>query len=238
MHSEHYAKIMQTALSKYPCSPSSPWKLILYQDGVDPSDGLAKKHSRKSAVYYWSFVEFGMQALAKEEVWGVITVARYSEYTKLAGKGASLFEAVLDHFFGEVHHLRRTGCSLKFPNGERALLVAEPSVLLCDMPALSECLACKGHSGTMCCPGCANATQANSKAEVPLHELTNNAVSISDTNWKSFKKHSNASIRHVVQQVNDAHQDVLDGNLHKDDFAELEQMLGWNWNPSNSILND
>jgi hypothetical protein len=238
MHSEHYAKIMQMALSRYPCSPSSPWRLILYQDGVDPSDGLAKNHSRKSAVYYWSFVEFGMQALAKEEVWGVVTVARYSEYSKLAGKGASLFEAVLDHIFGEVHHLRRTGCSLKFPSGERALLLAEPSVLLCDMPALAECLCCKGHPGTICCPGCANATQENTKAAVALHALTDAAVSISNTDWKAFTKHSNESIRHVVQKLNDHHQMLIDGTLTKDKFAELEQVLGWNWNPSNIILND
>ena len=98
MHSADFAKLMQAGLRKYPCSPSSPWRLILYQDGVDPSDGLAKNHSRKSAVYYYSFVELGMQALAREEVWGVVTVARYSEYTKLAGRGASLFAAVLDSF--------------------------------------------------------------------------------------------------------------------------------------------
>ena len=237
MHSEHYAKIMQTALSRYPCSPSSPWRLILYQDGVDPSDGLAKNHSRKSAVYYWSFVEFGMQALAKEQVWGVVTVARYSEYTKLAGKGASLFEAVLDHFFGEVHHLRRTGCSLNFPNGERALLVAEPSVLLCDMPAIAECLHCKGHAGTICCPGCANATQENTAAEKALHELTDKAVSLSNTDWNAFVKHTDKSIRHVVRKLNDHHQSCLDGRHSKDKFRDYEQILGWNWSPSNIILN-
>ena len=65
VNSEQYARNMQTALSKYPRSPSSPWRLIIYQDGVDASDGLAKRHSRKSAVYYLSFVEFGMHALAK-----------------------------------------------------------------------------------------------------------------------------------------------------------------------------
>jgi hypothetical protein len=211
--------------------------LILYQDGVDPSDGLAKNHSRKSAVYYWSFVEFGMQALAKEQVWGVVTVARYSEYTKLAGKGASLFEAVLDHFFGEVHHLRRTGCSLNFPNGERALLVAEPSVLLCDMPAIAECLHCKGHAGTICCPGCANATQENTAAEKALHELTDKAVSLSNTDWNAFVKHTDESIRHGVRKLNDHHQSCLDGRLSKDKFRDYEQILGWNWSPSNIILN-
>ena len=237
MHSADFAKRMQAGLRKYPCSPSSPWRLILYQDGVDPSDGLAKNHSRKSAVYYYSFVELGMQALAREEVWGVVTVARYSEYTKLAGRGASLFAAVLDSFFGEVHHLRNTGCSLKFPNGDRALLLAGPSVLLADMPAISECLCCKGHPGTMCCPCCANATQEKTKGLAPLHALTKDAVSISNTEWKAFKKHSNESIRHIVQKLNDNHQLVLDGRLTKGQFEELEQVMGWNWNPCNPILN-
>ena len=46
-HSPHYAEIVRTALDVSPCAPSSPWGIILYQDGVDPSDGLAKNHSRK-----------------------------------------------------------------------------------------------------------------------------------------------------------------------------------------------
>ena len=173
-----------------------------------------------------------MQALAKEEVWGTCVVARYYEYSQLAGKGASLCEVVLDSFFGETHHLRRTGCSLKFPNGERALLLADPSVLLCDMPALAECLSCKSHAGIVCCPGCANATQENSKMGTPLHALTDKAVRISSTSYKDFVKHSDESIQHVVRKLNDAHERM---NLPADDadylsseaFGELEKVLGW-----------
>jgi len=242
MHSKDFAKIMQSALNTYPCTPASPWRLILYQDGVDPSDGLAKNHSRKSAVYYWSFVEFGMRALSKEEVWGVMTVSRYHEYTKLAGKAASLFEAVLNQFFGETHHLRRTGCSLRFPDGQRALLLAEASVLLCDMPALSECLCCKGHSGLMCCPCCVNATQEVGKMEIPLHLLTEAAVSIANTNYKDFTKHSDESIRRVEEKINAAHERLMKprddpDHLTKDAFGEIETVLGWNWSPCNIILN-
>ena len=36
MHLKDFAEIMQTALNTFPCSPSSPWRLIIYQDGVDP----------------------------------------------------------------------------------------------------------------------------------------------------------------------------------------------------------
>jgi hypothetical protein len=242
MHSKDFAKIMQTALNTYPCLPASPWRLIIYQDGVDPSDGLAKNHSRKSAVYYWSFVELGLRALSKEEVWGVMTVSRYYEYTQLAGRHASLFEAVLNQFFGETHHFRKTGCALKFPNGERALLIAEASVLLADLPAMSECISCKGHAGLMCCPGCVNCTQEVGKMAVPLHLLTDMAISLANTSYKDFTKHSDASIRRVQEKLNAAHERLLKprgdpDHITAEAFGEIETVLGWNWSPCDIILN-
>ncbi len=231
-HSPHYAKILQAALRRYPCSPSMPWRLLLYQDGIDPSDGLSKNHSRKSAVIYWSFVELGMAALSKEEVWGVITLARYAEYTKLDGKGGSLFEAVLGHFFGPDHDLRRSGCSLSFPDGEHTTIFAEPSVLLADLPAMKECLSCKGHSGTMCCPACADAVQQNTSAAMPLHALTDKAVSISNSSLSAFTKHTNETIRHTVRKVNQYHKDMVEGRLKNDDFDDRCQILGWNYSSS------
>ena len=73
LNSPHYGKIVQDALEKYPCTPASPWRLILYQDGVDPSDGLAKNHSRKSAVYYfllwnWVFKHWQKKVLVREDL--------------------------------------------------------------------------------------------------------------------------------------------------------------------------
>lgn len=41
-HSPHYADIVKNALLVHPCGPATPWTIVLYQDGVDPSDGLAK----------------------------------------------------------------------------------------------------------------------------------------------------------------------------------------------------
>ena len=58
-NSASYAALLKDTLRRAPCSPSSPWNWILYQDGVDPSDGLSKTHTRKSAVFYWSINEFG-----------------------------------------------------------------------------------------------------------------------------------------------------------------------------------
>ena len=42
-HSPHLARIILDAYERYPCTPTQLWSIIVYQDGVDPSDGLAKK---------------------------------------------------------------------------------------------------------------------------------------------------------------------------------------------------
>ena len=236
-NSPHYAAIVQDALRKHPCTPSKPWRLILYQDGIDPSDGLGKNHSRKSAVMYWSFAELGLLALSREEVWGAVVVSRYSEYTKLAGKGGSLFEAVLEHFFGDTHDIRRSGCSVTFPDGEHAMLLAEASVLLADVPALKECTDCKGHAGLICCPLCVNAVQENTSASAPLHELTAAAVSIATTDLSAFTPHTDGSIRHTVRKVNSYHEQWVQGHITRDEYQLRSSILGWNHTPCSSILN-
>ena len=49
--SHSYSQIIQDTMRRAPPTASSPWNLVLYQDGVDPGDGLAKCHTRKSAVF-------------------------------------------------------------------------------------------------------------------------------------------------------------------------------------------
>ena len=157
LHSDHYSKIVEAALDQHPPSPDKPWRLIIYQDGVDPSDGLSKNHSRKSAVFYWSFAEFGMSALAYEQVWGTLTVLRYTEHQSLLGGVAELFNQILKLFFNDTHDLRKAGISITLRSGRHALILGRASILLADLPALKECIECKGHSGTLCCPLCINA---------------------------------------------------------------------------------
>ena len=68
-HSHSYSNIIKSTIERNPPTVESPWRLICYQDGVDPSDGLAKNKTRKSAVYYTSIAEFGPRILGLEQVW-------------------------------------------------------------------------------------------------------------------------------------------------------------------------
>ena len=69
LHSPAYAQLVRDTLRDKPSTRSTPWHFILYQDEADPSDGLAPNHSRKSAIFYSSFMEFGSAALGHEQAW-------------------------------------------------------------------------------------------------------------------------------------------------------------------------
>ena len=238
--SPHYAKIVQRANEKHPCTPATPWHLIIYQDGVDPSDGLGKNHSRKSCVFYWAFAEFGMHALCHEEVWGTLCVMRSTQCAKLKGNISQLFEKILGLFFGDKHDIRLSGITVCVKSGEhevRITVFAEVRVLLADEPALKEMLDCKGHAGHKPCCLCIDGTLHNARG-TPIHTLCSNAVSIAIMSWDAFKKHSDASIRAVVMRMNDLHQQLLGKTITQDDYDNRSAVLGWNWSPTNIILNE
>ncbi len=236
-HAESFSKIVEAALDRHPPTPSNPWRLILYEDGVDPSDGLSKNHSRKSGVFYWAFSEYGLAALACEQVWGCITVCRYTEHQSLLGGVSELFNLVLMQFFNAEHDIRRSGISVTLHSGRQALILARASILLADMPALKECLECKGHSGTVCCPLCLNAV--NHKAPggaIPLHLLTKTAKSIACTKFSSFTQHDDEAIRNIARKLDSYHNLFMAGELTQDEFSDRQQVLGWNWTPAGVIL--
>ena len=43
---------IESALKRFPCSPSTPWRLVLYNDEVTPGNQLAHKHARKAQTRY------------------------------------------------------------------------------------------------------------------------------------------------------------------------------------------
>lgn len=239
-HSPHYAQIVRDAMAKHPCSPSNPWDIVLYQDGVDPSDGLAKNKSRKSAVFYWSFKQFGYEALAHEQVWGTVTAMRTHKAVKLDGGMAQLTHHVLEQFFGDVHDIRMSGVSAQLHGTQdRVKIFATLGIMLADMPAISEMLTCKGHGGTKCCPKCCNATHHKPPAGAdPLHLHSDWAVPITETDIGKFKQYSNTQMKKAVQKIHEYKDNVRSGELTKDELENLEQVYGWTYNEWCPLLNE
>jgi hypothetical protein len=241
--SPHYAEIVREALERHPCGPATPWTLVLYQDGVDPSDGLSNNHSRKSTVWYWSFQEFGLRHLACEEVWGTLCVMRSTAVNKLDGAITRLFCHLLSLFFGPVHDIRLTGVAVSVDGslrGEQPLhshIFAEVGVLIADLPALKEMVGCKGHGGHKPCFLCRNATNHAIPGR-PLHLVCPDAVPITDFDFDKFIKYTDDDIKETLRRLDSHHDAFVAGAMTKVEFQARESVLGWTWVRDNPLLTE
>ena len=246
--SPHYAELVRRALEQHPCTPATPWNLILYQDGVNASDGLAKNRHRKTAIFYWSFEEFGPRALAHEQVWGVIANVRIDECKDIDGGIARIFENVLDNFFGETHNMRISGATVQIDGSLRqedrmiVTIYAKVGIILADIPALKELTEYIGHSGMKFCVLCQDCIQTKSDLGELLPSFTTCAVHMHCADLTKFKQHTNESIRKCVRRVNQLHDAFIAGDTavvqNKEDYRLRCQILGWSWTPANVVLNN
>ena len=81
--SDAYCALIERTLEKHLATCDKPWGIVLYQDGVDPSDGLANNKSRTPTVYYRTMLEYGADAIAHEEVWFTATLIRSTSSDQL-----------------------------------------------------------------------------------------------------------------------------------------------------------
>ena len=163
MHCPSYERIMRNALARHPVSIRDPWNMILYQDGVNPSDGLSNHATRKSAVYYWSILEYGCAELGCEQLWACPTMCRQNQVKKLEGHHSRLAIEFLEQVFDDRvgFGAGTAGFDIQFPNGDTAHLYLKLGVVLADEPAFSELCNCKGHAGSKSCFCCQNACTPN-----------------------------------------------------------------------------
>ena len=99
----------------------------------------------------------------------------------------------------------RTGVHVTLITGESRHVFGKASILLADIPALKECTCCKGHSGFICCPRCLNATLHSASDAVPLHLLTEKAVSIANFDIKAFIALRREVLQNITKRNNADH---------------------------------
>jgi hypothetical protein len=232
--SADFEEFMTRALARTPCEPDRPWHIVFYQDGVDPSDGLAKNHSRKSNVFYWSFLELGQDALSHEECWFSVTLLRWQTSKILKGQLAQAATHVLESMVATAGRNFRNGCTVPV-GGHDTTIYAKIGCVIADEPGLKEVLSCKGHAGSKPCLLCKNCCQQQvgrkPKRDGPW-KTEPYLASIAEPDVKKFKPHTDDSIRATVQRLHD-----YKGTMGKTAFAKREQALGFGWNPYSLILN-
>ena len=101
-------------LKETPPSIDKPWRLVAYTDEVTPGNPLAQKNNRKFQAFYWSFLEFGVSALSREEAWFTATTEYSVHVSGLSAGLSQVVGSIFKLFFSEGINLAVTGVLLHF----------------------------------------------------------------------------------------------------------------------------
>ena len=102
-------------LSQNPPTPEKPWNIVLYTDEVTPGNPLATLNKRRFQAIYWSFLEFGINALSHEEAWFCVCTEFSTLVNKMAAGMSQVVAAILKLFFPvDGTNLATSGMRLPF----------------------------------------------------------------------------------------------------------------------------
>ena len=85
---------------------------MFYTDEVTPSNPLATLNKRKFQAMYWSFLEFGLNALSREEAWFTVCIEFTVTVNSVSAGLSQVVAAILRLFFSEGHNFQTTGVLL------------------------------------------------------------------------------------------------------------------------------
>ena len=240
--SSNFRALMRSKLQKYPCTPHSPWRLILYFDGISPRDPLAKGTDYRGVdAIYWSFIEFE-EHLSNENAWFVLSAARVAKVRDLPGGiGESLRLLIKKFFFnpnpGEVN-LKTTGVTLDISQdgdgSAHATLVAKITCTIGDEEALRELHMNKGHAGTKPCAICRN--MVNQKFDYSAYDASGWYVSDASLDPSKWVYNTDEIVVKILDRNRPIWERLDRGEISDERFRQLTQLSGWNYHPNHIAL--
>jgi hypothetical protein len=207
-------------LVEHPSTPDNPWGLIVYSDEISPGNQLLHHNPRKTQAFYYSFIEFGAEALSSEFLWLTLTVARSDEVNEIKGKSFGTFASKVMLSF-DAWSTEGFICGT-------IIIWARIKLVVCDEAALKATLDVKGAGGNMCCFKCRNVLSMAAFQRSTKRGM----LPITVINPLRFDRHDNRSIRDNVNHL----RDVCPPVSKSGDFKALEIALGLNYNPNGLIM--
>ena len=113
-----FASYLNQCREQRPCSPTSPYDIVLYCDEVSPGNQLKPSNDRKLQVIYWSLKQLGGMALSKEDSWFVLAVVRSVDVQRMADGMAQVMKHMFALFLGERGQTLLNGILLPMPDGK------------------------------------------------------------------------------------------------------------------------
>ena len=151
-----FSKFFLAKLKETPPSIDKPWRLVAYTDEVTPGNPLAQKNNRKFQAFYWSFLEFGVSALSREEAWFTATTEYSVHVSGLSAGLSQVVGSIFKLFFSEGINLAVTGVLLHFDGHTPVRLWAVLGGMLQDGGAHKAVWHSRGDSASKFCILCKN----------------------------------------------------------------------------------
>ena len=208
-----------------PSSPENPWSMALYSDEVTPGAVLQPQPTKKAQAVYFSFIELGVQALAREEAWFTATTCRSKLLVDVHGNLAQLMGAILKLCCGrDTTNALDEGILLRY--GERCVRFHFTlSLFIQDGGAHKAMWHCVGDGGTRFCVLCKNVVSAHSELEAfdPSGLLRSNIIRRAE-----LVASTDAEIKDAARRI--AHYHGLENATQ---FKLREQVIGFSFQPYN-----
>ena len=210
------ASFVERRLQERPGSVAAPWGLIFYSDEITPGNQLKPNNSRKMQAVYYSFLEFGSDALCKDHAWFLLCALKSQTVAKLRDGMSQLCRKAIESFFAQDGNLAH-GIQI----GQH-FLCAKMKMVVSDEAALKAMFQHKGASGKLPCVLCRNVVlrrYAPDDMAAPL-------VLRTCTDESRFLQHDLPSLLNLVR-----HLEARSTVLNKGQMSELETALGFNRAP-------
>ena len=143
-----FAAFLERGYDVKPSSRGNPWNLVLYADAIAPGSASKADNLRMIRAVYWSLLELGGAALAKELLWFVYTTKRSSEMKKTQREMNQVMKVMLEMFFStNGHNIALAGIVLVTPSGRCIRIHVVVNAFVMDEAAHKEIWGCTGASG-------------------------------------------------------------------------------------------
>ncbi len=237
---EPFRELVRDVLVQHPCSMRSPWRVVVYFDGISPQNPLAKgKDNRAVETIYWSFLEFGLR-LWDERLWFSASALRKSQIAELgAGMSEVVAEVMLACFVKHVNfesHGVTLDMSLDGDASDLHTLCATHYITIADEVALMAVLMSKGHAGTKPCPLCRNIL--DHKRPYVERDTSGTLLPMTSLEPNRWKPHTDKTARQLLVRLGAVKAQVDAGELPKAEWQDALQLAGWNYHKHNIILNE
>ena len=225
---EPFKHFMRDRMREHPCSHDAPWRIITYSDEVTPGNVVAVVNNRKFHAIYWSFQEFGFNALSREESWFCIATELSIHMNTYAAGLSQAFAALILLFF-DPDGIDISTAGLNLPIGDGIRIWAVVSGVLQDGGAHKSVWHHRGDGASRFCFLCKNLFTHESMV---CDEDGTKLLTCRCTKHDQLVKYTAAEVRTTARYV--ASQA---GIMEPEPFKELQMGLGVTYHAWSILLN-